>query len=156
MTWIFALAAFFIGTILTSDASAAATTCSTGNNRLNQTEIANKITGKLVCAQKIGALSGNDRWAEEHQASKNLVEQGKGTTSKVHPPHKVGTWGIVGGGSTTLIEYKYDGGKTFQWSLFESKSTPGNFTFCSADENTIIATATAIAPNPSSTNACGF
>jgi len=155
-------ALFFVAAI--SDAMAAAAPCSSIGNRLTAGEITGRFQNQLVCAQKMGAITGNDRWAEEHRSSGELWEQGKGTTSKVHPPTKVGTWKSVEGtkvkgksANDDLVRYDYSGGSTFNWSVFE-KNVAGTktYTFCTSNESTVIATATLKTPNPSSTNACGF
>jgi len=145
--------------------SAAATPCESLGNRLSASEITNRFGEKLICAEKMGAISGNDRWAEVHRADGQLWEQGKGTTSKIHPPTKVGTWKAVEankGKSTKsatedLVQYDYIGGSSYSWSVFE-KDVAGTktYTFCGSNATKVIATAKVIAPNPSSTNACGF
>ena len=144
----------------------AATTCSSLGTRLSAAEINSRFKDQLICAQKMGAISGNDRWSEEHRASGELWEQGRGTTSKIHPPTKVGTWNAVevtkGKGEVKspvedFVRYDYSGGSSFSWSVFE-KNVGGSktYTFCDSNETKVIATATIKAPNPSSTNACGF
>lgn len=152
MKWIILFSLCAIAVFL-SDNGIAASTCSALGSRLNQTQLSSTLSGKLVCASKIGALTGNDRWAEEHRTTGELWEQGKGTTSTVHPPTKVGTWSIVGTGSNAAVQYNYSGGTTYTWSVFNSS---GTLTFCTTNETTVIATGSAITPNPSSTNACGF
>lgn len=165
MKWLVLLSVLWIGAIASGDAmAAAASTCSSLGNRLTASEITSRFQNQLVCAQKMGAITGNDRWAEEHRSSAELWEQGKGTTSKVHPPTKVGAWKSVEGtkvkgksGNDDVVRYDYSGGSTFNRSVFE-KNVAGTktYTFCTSDEQTVIATATLKTPNPSSTNACGF
>jgi hypothetical protein len=160
MRWIILGIAILIAAFEVTNVFAAAAGCSTGA-RQNAAQISQVVSGQLVCAQKVGALTGNDRWAEEHKSTGKLWEQGKGTTSKVHPPHEVGSWAAVkigSGGSDDVIRHSYSGGKTFDWSFFEEKSKAGPtlYRFCDTTASTTIATATVIAPNPSSTNACGF
>ena len=145
--------------------SAAATPCTSLGNRLSASEITARFQNQLVCAQKMGAISGNDRWAEEHRSYGELWEQGQGTKSKIHPPTKVGTWKAVEeskGKSTKsatedLVRYDYSGGSSFSWSVFE-KDAAGTktYTFCGNNATQVIATATVKTPNPNSTNACGF
>ena len=164
--WLFCVLAV-IATANESSA-AAATQCSSLGTRLSASEITSVFQNQLVCAQKMGAISGHDRWAEEHRASGELWEQGKGSTSKIHPPTKVGSWKAVeltkgkGKGEVKspvedLVQYDYSGGSSFTWSVFE-KNVGGTktYTFCDSTETTVIATAVVKTPNPNSTNACGF
>jgi hypothetical protein len=154
---------------LVSEAGAAAATpCASLGTRLSAAEINSAFQNQLICAQKMGAVSGNDRWSEEHRASGELWEQGKGTTSKIHPPSKVGSWktvevskakgkGEVKAPTEDFVQYNYSGGSSFTWSVF-AKDAGGakTYTFCDSTETNVIATATVKAPNPGSTNACGF
>ena len=148
--------------------AAAATHCSSLGTRLTASEITTAFQGQLICAQKMGAISANDRWSEEHRASGELWEQGKGTTSKIHPPTKVGSWKAVeltkgkGKGEVKspvedLVQYDYSGGSSFTWSVFKSTGAgTATYTFCDQNETKVIATAIVKSPNPGSTNACGF
>ena len=162
------LCLLFLVAVASEAMAAAATPCASLGTRLTAAEISSTFQNQLICAQKMGAISGNDRWAEEHRASGELWEQGKGTTSKIHPPTKVGSWksveltkgkgkGEVKSPSEDLVQYDYSGGSSFTWSVFE-KTVGGTktYTFCDSNETTVIATATIKSPNPSSTNACGF
>jgi len=160
----FLLISLFLMAAIGSGEAIAATTCSALGSRLAASEITGRFQDQLVCAEKMGALTGNDRWAEEHRSSGELWEQGKGTTSKIHPPTKVGTWKSVEGtkvkgksANDDVVRYDYSGGSSFNWSVFE-KNVAGTktYTFCTSNETKVIANATVKTPNPSSTNACGF
>ncbi|MBM4296935.1 MAG: hypothetical protein FJ143_04270 [Deltaproteobacteria bacterium] len=168
MKRLFFLCLFLLVSMTGLNIAGAATPCSSLGTRLSAAEITNAFKDQLICAQKMGAISGNDRWSEEHRASGELWEQGRGTTSKIHPPTKVGAWKAVevtkgkGKGEVKspvedLVRYDYSGGSSFSWSVYEKNvSGTKTYTFCDSTETKVIATATIKAPNPSSTNACGF
>jgi hypothetical protein len=108
---------------------------STGGARLNQTEIANAVQGKLVCAV---STTNKNTWSEEHLAGGQLFEYAKGPSDKVDPRRLAGTWSIVGQGTNATIQYNYGTGGTYTRGLWSSDGV--NYSFCNGA--TVIATAT--------------
>lgn len=120
--------------------------CDNGG-RLNQTQIATAVQGKLVCAV---ATTGGNRWSEEHLAGGQLWEYAKGPQDKVDPRRQAGTWTITGTGSNAAIQYNYGTGGTNTRALWSSDNV--NYSFCNGA--TVVATATIRAIPSSGANPC--
>jgi hypothetical protein len=116
----------------------------------------------LVCAARPGATNNNNRWAEEHLKVGDLFEHAKGSTDKVDPRRKAGTWNAVStaGSANDVINYNYGTGGTYNWSVWEQTSkVPGApasvYHFC--DGATLVASgATQVLPAATAPNPCGY
>lgn len=114
-------------------------------------ELDNFLRGKLVCGT---AVSGNDRWQEEHQSGGVLFERARGPLDPVDPSHVVGTWAVEARGATTgptrddVVCYSYTGDGTYCYRLYNDN---GTYRYCDATSGAEVVTATF----PSS-GGCGF
>lgn len=138
---------FFAASLGAAFGQPAPTPCDNTGSRLNQTQIATAVQGKLVCAV---ATTGNNRWSEEHLAGGQLWEYAKGPQDKVDPRRQAGTWTITGTGSNAAIEYNYGTGGTYTRALWSSDNV--NYSFCNGA--TVVATATIRAIPSSGANPC--
>jgi hypothetical protein len=118
-------------------------------------ELKDVIKNKLVCGT---AITGNDKWQEEHRPNGDLWERAKGPEDPVDPSHLVGTWHIENRGGTTGNErddwvcYEYSGGDTFCFRLYEIGED--KYSFCDESGNPV---ATAVFYNRSAADGiCGF
>lgn len=81
------------------------------------------LSGKTVCAGR-----GGDRWQEEHHAGGVLKDYKKGSTDKIDPTKQIGTWEVTGSGSNTNVTYRYTGGSTSSYEVWDNKN--GSYSFC--------------------------
>lgn len=88
-------------------ASAQNCTCQPSASRMNQTDLAQALSGRTACA-----VLGADRWQEFHNASGSLLELGNTAGGET-----VGSWSIVGTGANAVVRYAYNGGGTYDYQM---------------------------------------
>ncbi len=93
------------------------------------------ISDTLVCGT---AISGNDKWQEEHRSSGVLWERAQGPGDPVDPSHQIGTWDIenrgVGNQTDDWVCYNYSGGSRY---CFQLKNQAGTTFFCDVSDNRV-------------------
>jgi len=91
---------------------------------LSVSQLTTLLTGKTVCGS-----AGTDQWQEEHKASGELWDYKKGPGDPVDPEEKVGTWSVQSGGiASGKINYQYDGGTGFSYTVYDNGN--GTYSFC--------------------------
>lgn len=153
-------AIFAVLILIMFPASEAVAACT--GTRVKRSNIESTFDDKLICAEKPGAKSNNDRWAEEHIKGGALFERGTGTT--LHPRAQVGNWAKGGPNDNNgTIVYKYTktpGGAVtagpYEFSVFQDGTT---IIFCTPDGTTEKARTTLVVspiPSAATKNPCGF
>ncbi|MGC1818828.1 MAG: hypothetical protein WA900_14375 [Casimicrobiaceae bacterium] len=108
------IAAIACGVLLCGGVQVANASCTSGDlikSNGPAPNIGSVLTGNTVCA-----TLGSDKWQEYHQTGGNLYDYKKGPSDPVDPTTQVGTWGISGNGSNSVISYTY-GSTTYTYSF---------------------------------------
>jgi hypothetical protein len=116
------------------------------------TDVGSLLSGKLVCAQKIGTTDANNRWSEHHTGTSgvadNLTEWARGPGDAVDGTRITGTW--TANGDTISYTYNGDGGP-YSYTIYDNGS--GNYSYCSgASEHSTFK----LVSNPAGGNPCSW
>lgn len=84
-----------------------------GGSRLTQSQIADRLGGRTVCA-----VVSSDRWQEFHNVSGALIELGNTAGGAT-----VGSWSVSGAGNAAQVAYTYTGGSSYSYQMCEEGST---------------------------------
>jgi hypothetical protein len=123
--------------------------CTTGQ----VTEVGLLLSGKLVCAQKIGTNDANNRWSEHHTGTSgepnNLTEWARGPGDAVDAKRITGSWTA----NDDTISYTYNGGGGGPYSYTIYDNGDGTYSYCSdASEHSTFK----LVSNPAGGNPCNW
>ncbi len=119
---------------LSANAFAQSCACPAGTGtRLNQTQIANVLSGNTVCVGSAPTWQAQ----EQHLVGGVLTDYKRGAGHPTDPTAQVGTWAISGTGGNAAVVYNY-GGTQYSYGVCSTNTTPAPnqaVGFCPAGPN---------------------
>ena len=96
------------------------------------TALTTALSGNIVCVGS-GPIWQNQ---EIHQPGGTLTDYKMGLGDPVDPTKNIGTWGVSGTGTDTVVTYNYTGVGVYTFKVFNN-GTDQFFAFCEIDGTTV-------------------